>query len=165
MIDFVSIENTLNRLDSEYSSSTDTQLTILYSKLSVLELCGWIEVSIDIVLHEYVDSHLHNLDYQKSIKSIIKRTNGFDYEKNLFPLFCSVLGVNNVENIFNVVSPKDFHNLKSITETYTTERNKASHTDTPAGTTRTYKSPSSVRDDFKLIKPAIQTLETQIQLL
>lgn len=165
MIDYVSIKNTLDLLEREYNSSTDLQLPILYSKLSVLELCGWIEVSIDVILHEYVDSHLQDAKYIKEIKRIIKKTNGFDFMSNLFPLFCSVLGVENVENILKCVSPTDFHNLESITHNYTEERNKAAHTDTPVGTTRSYKAPSDVVHDFSLIKPAIQTLENQIQAL
>ena len=140
-------------------------MQILFSKLAVLELCGWIETSIDIVLYDYVQLHLINNDCKKGIEKIIKKNYGFHYDSNLFPLFCSVLGVNNVENVLDVVSPVDFHNFKSITEIYTTERNKAAHTDTPAGTTRSYKAPSVVLHDYNLIKPAIQTLETQIQRL
>ena len=165
MIDYVSIQNTLNRLDAEYCSTTDVQLPILYSKLAVLELCGWIETNIDNILFEYVNSHIIDIDCKNGIETIINRNYGFHYANNLFPLFCSVLGINNLENILDKLSSTDFQNLKSITGTYTQERNKAAHTDTPIGTTRTYRSPSSVLHDYNLIKPAFQTIETQIQKL
>lgn len=165
MIDYLSIKNTLVHLDSEFTSSTDAQMPILLSKLGVLELCGWIETSVDIMLYEYVSSHVIDNDCKKGIEKIINKNYGFHYDKNMFPLFCSVLGINNLENILDVISPTDFFNLKSITEIYTTERNKAAHTDTPIGTTRSYKAPSNVLNDFNLIKPAIQTLENQIQRL
>ena len=58
MIDYISIQSTLNRLDAEYNTTTDIQLPILYSKLAVLELCGWIETNIDNILYEYVDSEV-----------------------------------------------------------------------------------------------------------
>ena len=165
MIDYISIKNTLVHLDSEFTSSTDTQMSVLLSKLGVLELCGWIETSVDIMLYEYVSSHIIDNDCKKGIEKIIKKNNGFHYDNNLFPLFCSVLGINNWENVLDVVSPTDFFNLKSITHNYTEERNKAAHTDTPVGTTRSYKAPSDVVHDFSLIKPAIQTLENQIKAL
>lgn len=165
MIDYVSIQNTLARLDTEYISSTDVQMQILFSKLAVLELCGWIETSIDYTLFEYVDSHLVDNNCKTGINKIMKKNYGFHYDNNLFSLFCSVLGVNNLENILDKISPADFHNLKNITDIYTKERNKAAHTDTPAGTTRTYKTPSVVLHDFNLIKPSIQTLEMEIQSL
>lgn len=165
MIDYISIRNTLILIDTEYSSCTGTQLPILYSKLAVLELCGWIETNIDNLLFEYVNNHIIDNDCKKGIKRIIDKNYGFDYNNNLFPLFCSVLGINNLENILDKLNASDLQNLKSITEAYTKERNKAAHTDTPIGTTRSYKSPSNVLYDFNLIKTAFQTIETQIQLL
>ena len=165
MIDYISIQDTLNRLDTEYNTTTDIQLPILYSKLAVLELCGWIETNIDNILYEYVDSHIIDIDCKKGIRNIIRKNYGFHYDSNLFPLFCSVLGINNFENILDKLTSTDFQNLKGITGTYTDERNKAAHTDTPVGTTRSYKSPSSVLHDYNLIKPAFQTIETQIQAL
>lgn len=165
MIDYISIQITLNRLDAEYNTTSDIQLPILYSKLAVLELCGWIETNIDNILFEYVNTHILDTDCINGIGTIINKNYGFNYNSNLFPLFCSVLGINNLENILDSLSPADFQNLKSITGTYTQERNKAAHTDTPIGTTRTYRSPSSVLHDYNLIKPAFQTLETLIQAL
>lgn len=70
-----------------------------------------------------------------------------------------------MENVIDKISTIDFQNLQSITEAYTLERNKAAHTDTPSGTTRSYKAPSSVLHDYALIKPAIQTIEYEIQRL
>lgn len=165
MINFTDIENTLKRLDSEYSSCTDSQMSILYSKLSVLELCGWIEISIDTLLYEYVDSKILDSDCKNRIKKIIRNCYGFHYDRNLFPLLCSVLGINNLENIIYVLPSVNFQNFKAITNTYTNERNNAAHTDTPFGTTRRYNAPSQVLNDFNLIKPGIQIIEREIKKL
>lgn len=165
MIDYISIQSTLNKLDSEYNASTDLQMPILYSKLAVLELCGWIETNINGMLFEYIDTHVIDPVCITKIKKIIDKNYGFHYERNLFPLLCSVLGINNLENVIDKISLVDFQNLQSITEVYTLERNKAAHTDTPLGTTRSYKAPSSVLYDYALIKPAIQTIENEIKRL
>lgn len=71
MIDYTSIQSTLNKLDSEYNTSTDLQMPILYSKLAVLELCGWIETNIDGMLFEYINTHIVNPIYITKIKKII----------------------------------------------------------------------------------------------
>lgn len=165
MINFTDIENTLKRLEREYSSCSDIQLPVLYSKLSVLELCGWIELGVDTILYEYVDNKILDSDCKKRIKKIINKTHGFHYDDNLFPLFCSVLGINNLENIIDTIPSLNFQNLKAITNAYTNERNMAAHTDTPLGTTRTYKAPSQVLNDFNLIKPGIQIIEREIKKL
>jgi len=163
MVDYVSIENTLNKLDGLYNSSLDTQMVILYSKLAVLELCGWIETSVDIVLFEYVDTHIVNIENKNKINGIIKKNHGFDYKSNIFPLFCSVIGINNLENILDKITDTDLQNLISLSDTYTQERNKAAHTDTPNGTTRTYSAPSNVIIDFRKIKNSIVVIESEIQ--
>lgn len=165
MINYTDIANTLNRLEREFTSCSDIQMPVLYSKLAVLELCGWIELSVDTILYEYVDNKILDSDCKKGIKTIIKKNHGFHYDNNLFPLFCSVLGINNFENVIDALPSVNFQNLKAITDAYTIERNKAAHTDTPLGTTRTYKAPSQVLTDFNLIKPAIQIIETEIQQL
>lgn len=165
MINYTDIANTLNRLEREFTSCSDIQMSVLYSKLAVLELCGWIEQSVDTILYEYIDNNILDLDCKKRIKNIIKKNYGFHYDNNLFPLFCSVLGINNLENIIDTLPSVNFQNLKILTDVYTKERNKAAHTDTPLGTTRTYKAPSQVINDFNLIKPAIQIIGAEIKKL
>lgn len=162
MIDYDSIQNTLKRLNAEYNACNDEHLPVLFSKLAVLEFCGWIETSIDNILITYVDNTIVKDDTVKRIKEIINQNYGFKYNKNLFPLFCSVLGIKNYEIVIGAMSDVSFENFKSLLGTYSIERDSAAHTDTPKGTTKTYKAPSSVLHAFNLIKPAIQTLETQI---
>lgn len=165
MVDYVSIDTTLNKLDGLYNASSDTQMMVLYSKLSVLELCGWIETSIDIILNDYVNLHIVNKDNKDKIQNIINTTYGFTFDNHLFPLFSSVIGINNLENVLDLIAPTDLLNLMSITKTYSKMRNTAAHTDTPNGTTRTYNSPSIVLNDYMKIKGAIKTLEDEVQKL
>lgn len=162
MIDYISIKDTLNKLEPEYNASIDIQLTILYSKLAVLEFCGWIETNVDDMLFSYIDSHVCTNDCSKKIKAIIKKNHGFSYENNLFPMLCSTLGINNLENIIDKIPIGDFQNFQSITDVYSIERNKAAHTDTPVGTTKRYNAPSRVLSDYKLIIPAIKIIESEV---
>lgn len=165
MVDYIEIINTLNKLDSEYSASSDLQMTILYSKLSVIELCGWIEVSIDEILTNYIDSHIIDVSLVNDIKRIIKRNYGFKYDNNIFPLLCSVLGINNVENMLDSIPLAQFVQFKCIVENYSVVRNIAAHTDTPLGTTRTFYAPSQVIGDYAKIKPFVTSIEDYIKAL
>lgn len=165
MVNFIEISNTLKKLDSEYSSSNDLQMLILYSKLSVIELCGWIEVSVDEILHNYVDSHVLDLSLITDINKIIEKNYGFNYDTNIFPLLCSVLGINNVENLLDSIPTSDIVCFKSVIGNYVKKRNIAAHTDTPLGTTRTFYAPSQVLGDYCRIKPFVVSMENFVKEL
>ncbi len=166
MIDFGSIEITLKKLDSEYNSKlsdSDFQLPVLISKLSVLELCGWIETSLDQVLYEYIERIALDDINLKKIKGIIKKNHGFGLDSHLFPLFCDVIGIKLVNDLYNSLNTTDYLQLQTITDKYSVLRNKAAHTDTPSGVTRNYNSPSIVIGDYLLIKPVFSKIENFIQ--
>ena len=67
-------------LDRKYRNSTSKKESLFYSKLAVLELCGWIEESMDDVVLRCARRHLKdqaNITYVQN--EIVKRTHGFDY--------------------------------------------------------------------------------------
>lgn len=165
MIDFATINNTLTQLDGVYTSTTDTNLLQLYSKLAVLELSGWIEVSFDTLCQDYVNRRIVIPDNQNRIMQIVTKHYGYSYESNIYPMMCSVLGINNWENVLDGFPTVDFINFKSILGTYKRLRDPAAHTNTVAGVTPTFRAPSAVMVDFNQIKPAFQYLETNINAL
>lgn len=165
MIDYTTIYNTLSLLDKEYVSSSGVDLPLLYSKLAVLEFSGWIEVSFDSLCSDYINNHIVNIDNQKRIGKIINHNYGFTYDQNVFPMMCSVLGINNWENILDAFPPTDLLNLKAVLSNYKTERDRAAHNNTVPGVTPAYLSPSLVIADYNRMKPAIQFMEMSIQAL
>lgn len=168
MIDYDSIYGTLSKLDREYNlkqSDPDFQMPVLISKLAVLELCGWIEMSLDQVLNDYISKLSLNDDIKKKLDAIIKHNHGFSFDNNIFPLFCGVLGVKMVADLFDSMTDRDYQNLKTVTDNYSKHRNQAAHTDTPNGTTRTYDAPSLVIQAYNQIKPAVVKMEEFIQKL
>ncbi len=165
VIDFTTINNTLTQLDGVYSSTVDADLLQLYSKLAVLELSGWIEVSFDTLCLDYVNRKIVFSANQTKIMQIVKKHYGYSYDTNIYPMMCSVLGINNWENILDSFPTADFVNLKSILGTYKTLRDPAAHTNTVAGVTPTFRAPSTVMVDFNQIKPAFQYLETKFNAL
>lgn len=57
------IRKTLNVCKSKYSNALGNFETLSFSKLAVLELCGWIEVSIDDIVINCANKHLKNEKY------------------------------------------------------------------------------------------------------
>lgn len=166
MVDYTSIENTLKRLDTEYTAQiADPQMPILFSKLALIEFCGWIEESFDTILYEYIDRRIIDNTCKTMIKKIILKNYGFKYENHIFKMVSTVLGVNNWENIIDTLSYVDQQNFENLLMRYSEGRNKAAHTHTPIGTTTSFNSPSIVLNDFYKIKSIIYILEQEIQAL
>ena len=166
VIDYIEIKNTLDRLDVEYNNQmSDIQMPILFSKLAVLEFCGWIEESFDDVLYQYIGNHIVDSNHIRITKKLVENNYGFDYEKHTFKLFSIVLGINNWENILDKLSTRELTNFQTILKGYSKIRNNAAHTYTPIGTTRTYDAPSVVLGEFNKIKIPIQIIEKEINLL
>ena len=164
VIDYISIENILLRLDTEYNASiTDPDMPVFFSKLAVIELSGWLEDSIDEILYEYIGQHLLDSDVINPVKDIIQKNFGFKYGSNILKICLSVLGANNWENIVDKLKPVEYSNLKAITGSLTDSRNKAAHTSTVA--TRTFNAPSLTLADFRKLKPAIQMIENEVRMI
>lgn len=165
MIDFTTIQTNLVHLDKEYTSTTNLTMNVLYSKLAVIEFCGWIEVSIDALAKDYLNSTILDSSLKGKVESFIDGQYGFDYNHNVLPIICSAIGASNWENIIDVCPVKDFSNFLTILGNYKKMRNSAAHTNVGVSVTMTYSSPSIVLNDYKIIRPAIQFFEKEIAKL
>ena len=77
MINYIDIENTLIKLDLQYSTTIDSHDQILYSKLALLEFSGWLEESFDEILHEYLNGKVSPSYISFCDDKIIKKTTGY----------------------------------------------------------------------------------------
>lgn len=162
MVNYTDIENTLINLESAYSSSiTDPELPKLLSKTALIELSGWIEQSFDIILKEYLDSHICEVNVINFVKEQIDNNYGFNYKKNILKILSITIGAYHLENVLDKI---DANLFESLLNQYSRNRNSAAHTHL-AGTTLTYNAPSSILADFKRIKPIINTIEKEVQSL
>ncbi len=162
MIDYVKIENTLKQLDTAFQNSlTDPYLPILLSKTAVIEFSGWIEDSLDQMLHDYLNNHICEPTIIKYIKEQIKTNYGFQYEKNVLKIISITIGAYHLENILDKINVTLF---QSILDQYSRIRNTAAHTHI-VGTTNTFNAPSTVLNDFIRIKPIFANIEKEMQSL
>lgn len=160
MINFTTIENTLVKIEALYNASTDSHLQILYSKLAILELSGWLEESFDEILHEYLNNKV-TTDYITLGKEIIKKNNGIHWDK-IRLMINNIIGVSNLETIESLLesSLAGISIIKPFLNTLTPNRNIAAHTSILVS--RTFDAPSVTIGQFRRIKPILVEIENLI---
>ena len=154
----------LNELDSMYNNAKSNKKKIYFSKLAVLELCGWIEKSFDTIAITYTSRRIKEADNKKHIKKVIVHRNyGFDYDENIRKMFMPIVGLKNLEFIEKTVEKGGkITILRSKFNTLKLERNKAAHTFTN-NIGITFNAPSVTIADFMLIYSAIIEFDKAIR--
>ena len=161
MVNAIGISTTINELDTLYNSNPTQAL--YYSKLALLELCGWIEQTMDSIIKDCTNSKLTdsaNITFVE--KQIIDRTNGFHYGNHFRPMLMKLIGLIKLEQIENTLKASgDLVVLTSQLGTLKTKRDQAAHT-TITGVTHVYDSPSIVRNYLNRIHPILTKIEAEL---
>ena len=125
------LERDLLRLEELHAAAMldpDPRVPLYYSKLAVLELCGWIEESIDAVAHRAIKNRIKSSSLQKKATEIIKRTYGFDYENNILPMLTRLVGIPNFQQLEDLLNADgSYAILTSELSSIKTQRDKAAH--------------------------------------
>lgn len=164
MIDFATIESTLNDLDSRYNATNEVVVQVYCSKLAVLEFGGWVEETIDGIVRQYISNKNISNKYPKDfLDKKISETYGFKFDL-LSNLFCLTLGVKLWENlIIDLESKQYLDQFKCILNDFTKKRNDAAHKNISQMTT--YEAPSTILNNFKKVKPVMQYIDNYIGTL
>lgn len=151
------IKNLLEDLDSYYNSTSHPRSTH-YSKLAVMELCGWIEESFDKVAERCVKNKIRTTTYLDIMNSIVEKNYGFKYNSNFRRMMLQTIGIRRMEQLeikLNNSGEKSI--LDAVLNSLIVERNRAAHT-TTAGTMATYQAPSVTINQLETIYPIIRRL-------
>jgi hypothetical protein len=126
IIDDAVILELLSLYQSQYEADgVDSQHKYYYSKLSLLDLAGWVEQSVD----ELIRSANHEVaDFKDVEKHIIKPINGFGYGSDIRPMLIKSIGLSRVESLENSVDQTKHEYLKSNLGTLKEARNSLAHT-------------------------------------
>ncbi len=157
------IETTLKELETLYNEHQSLKKDIYYSKLALLELCGWIEESFDSIVKASVVSKLKTDEYKKILKEIIKSNYGFQYSRNVRPMFIKAMGLQKTERIETRINKTGqvqvlsttLGNLKKV-------RDDNAHTFIK-GTTTIIQSPSITQSQYNLILPIIKKFDSEVR--
>jgi hypothetical protein len=150
----------IKKLDQLYNSAPSE--ATYFSKLAIIELCGWIELTMDNIVKHFASKNLSTAPYQESFDSMVERNYGFDYKKNFRKMLMQTIGMHNTEKLeLKVNSSGNIDVLKSNLTTLKNLRNDAAHT--YIGTTTTYQSPSITKAQLEAIYPILKEISQEIK--
>lgn len=143
------ITSNLGAINRSYLKAPSHKESLLLSKLAILELCGWIEESMDEVVMRCAARHLKlqgNVNYCQ--KEFVNKTYGFDYHRNFRFMLIRLLGLINVEKIEGRVDQVKSDRMKGALSSLKVQRNTEAHTHLK-GTTRRINAPSVTIGQFQ----------------
>lgn len=162
------IKNILISLQEKYDAETNTDYLNLYSKMSVIEFCGWIEVSFDEIWKQYLNRVVSDSIIRNYLIKAIDENYGFEYSKNIQKIFCLIIGGKNWQNLLSqleTVNRGYSVQLKSILNDFTRRRNSFAHTTIGLPITFTYDSPSIVLNNYDTLYKILVEIENYINTL
>lgn len=153
----------LKTLDLKYNRATSTRDSLFYSKLAILELCGWIEESMDDIVLRCAYRHLADTDNITFVKKqIIKRNYGFDYKDNFRKMLVQLLGIINVEKIEKRMDQGKLMRLTATLNGLREIRNTEAHTHIK-GVTRSINAPSVTLSQFPALYDGLLEFRTALR--
>ena len=157
------IFKSLKTIENLYIKSPTAKISLFYSKLAILELCGWIEESMDDIILRCAKRYLKDNNNLRFVESeVVKRTYSFEYKPHFRRMLIQILGIINLEKLERKFNPREFQLLGSNLETLKLCRDNEAHTHIK-GVTRRLDSPSVTIDRFKFIYSGLKDIESKIR--
>jgi len=128
----------------------------MFSKLAVLEYCGWIEYALDEIARNSVRKRLRTVKSRKFLEDKIQATHGFVYKIKFRPLLGSAIGterLNKVEREMNKMG--ELQILTSKLASINSQRKVAAHTYT-VGRTQNFDAPDKIKQELQVLEPILQ---------
>lgn len=157
------ILHNLNALNQKYNKATKLKDSLFFSKLAILELCGWIEESMDDLVRRCAKQKLKeqdNINYVNTV--VIKKTYGFEYQKNFRQMLIKLIGLINVERIERKMDAGKFQRLQSTLSALKTARDAEAHTHIK-GITRNINAPSITLRQFNDVYDGLAEVDKVIR--
>lgn len=152
----------LEVIEKLFNSSTSTTKGLFYSKLAILELCGWIEESMDDIIIKCAHRNIKDKRYQKEVNEIVKRNYGFDYEKNFRSMLIQVIGRVGVCKLERRIDPVKFQVLQSTLSKLKTYRDSEAHTHIK-GITKRLDAPSLTKANYLLVYDGLIEIDSKLR--
>lgn len=142
------ILSNLRLIDKNFKNAKNQEEALLLSKLAIIELCGWIEQSMDDIVRHIYKRCLKDVNNCKFVeKEIIKKTYGFEYHKHFRGMLTKTIGIVNVERIELSINQTKKAKLEAVLSTLKKLRDAEAHTYIE-GTMHTVNAPSVTLAQF-----------------
>lgn len=110
-----------------FQNSNKPLLTLLYAKLIIIEIGGWVEMSMDDLI-ERAGKKIKEQKNNKSLEADVKRNSGFHYDTNFRPLMIKVIGLVQVEQLERKLDMAKHAKMKAALDMLKAARNSVAHT-------------------------------------
>lgn len=128
MIPVTYIKRNVNHLGTSYRKSHKPINSLLYAKLAIIEVGGWVEISMDDLISRAGARLMVAANKKHLEKKIIERTWGFDYHSNFRSMLIQVVGIICVEKIEKSVNAGIFAKMQAALTLLKTARHDVAHT-------------------------------------
>lgn len=135
---------------------------LFYSKLALLELGGWIEISLDEIFYREVKFRMSNTSYIKEMKGSIKKNSGFAYEFNIRKVLIQLIGHHGIELLESNMNAATFIRFKAELISLRNSRNSEAHVYIK-GTTRSIDAPSITRARIEPLHAGLLELRDKVR--
>lgn len=142
------INNNLRGIETLYTRSKNPRNSLFYSKLAILELCGWIEMSMDAIVRCCATRNLKSASNRALVEFRVGKTYGFDYQQHFRELIIRVIGLRSLEKVEKSVDAAQFAKLTAALGALKARRDSQAHTYIK-GTTLVLDAPSLTRTRFE----------------
>ena len=157
------IKNNLAFCAKKHAAASSKLESIFYSKMAILELCGWVEQSFDELVISCAKKNLFDADRLKYLtKTVVGRTYGFEYEAHFSIMLSRLIGLIEFEKIEKKLDLSKLAKFKAALSSLKAERDREAHTYIK-GTTKTLSAPSIYQNLYNDIDAGLQEFETQIK--
>jgi hypothetical protein len=163
MIAQTNMRRNLVRLNSLYNKAQTPIESLFFSKLAILDLCGWIEESMDDVVRRCAIRCLHVADNRKFVeKEVIKKTYGFDYDSHFRKMLGRVIGLMNVEKLERRLDTSVHTKFVATLSTLKTSRDSEAHTHLK-GATKVLNAPSVTLAQFEDVYKGLTAYDSALR--
>jgi len=164
MISNLTILKNLVRINRLYSTANSPIETLLYAKIGIIELCGWIEETMDVIVLGVSERSLTSQAHRDYIeKQIVKKTYGFEYEAHFRKMLMGVIGLKGVQDLEANVNRAFFDPMCGSLNAIKPNRN--SHTHTYLKATMAIDAPSVTIRHCQTIYAGLKDIDNVLQQL
>lgn len=158
------IERNLKVLTKSFNSAPSALLTVLYAKLVIVEVGGWVELSMDD-LAKRAAKNLKEPANTKERDLIIKKNYGFDYDINFRGMLIKMIGLVGVEALEKRLDLAAHQKMKAALSNLKTVRNQVSHTYVKNIALGTISAPSLTHSYFLDVYNGLLDMEKHMKAL
>jgi len=157
------IQTNINQINKLYQRNIGSRRGLFFAKLAILEVCGWIEESMDDIVLSCANRHLTdptNINYTRD--TIVQRTTSFEYDKHFRFMLMRTLGIIGLEKLEIRYDTTKFNHMKASLRILKRRRDEQAHTHIK-GTIMTIDAPSVIIRHFQNVYNGLKHIESLVR--